>query len=270
MLRIKIFDTNFVNRSPSICPGIPPANFEWYSGPEQYPVCFFTDTQLAAADRIKCEKKIAWLVEPPAIHPKIYKASFGAFDHVLTYDRTLIARVGKALYYPFGATWILEKNIGIHPKSKLISIVASEKHMTEGHRLRFEIIKEFGDKIDVYGRHIKPMECKSEALGDYMFSIAVQNCQVDDYFTDWIIDCFLQGTIPIYWGTRNISRYFNDKAIISFNTVDDLHEIIKTQVTQSYYDEHKKYLKENLEAAQQYRVAEDWMFEHYPHIFRGN
>ena len=41
------------------------------------------------------------------------------------------------------------------------------------------------------------------------------------YFNEKIIDCFFSGTIPIYWGTKNISKYFDENGIIFFPNIDE-------------------------------------------------
>ncbi len=32
--------------------------------------------------------------------------------------------------------------------------------------------------------------------------IQVENSQIDTYFTEKLLDCFLTGTVPIYWGAQ--------------------------------------------------------------------
>lgn len=75
--------------------------------------------------------------------------------------------------------------------------------------------KSFEDVIDIYG-YDSWIEKKNTALDDYMFSIVVENSIQDHYFTEKIIDCFLTGTIPVYWGARRIGEYFNSQGIIQF------------------------------------------------------
>jgi hypothetical protein len=68
-------------------------------------------------------------------------------------------------------------------------------------------------------------ETKHAVLDNYCFSIA-ETCREDNLFTEWIVDCFALGTIPIFWGAPNIDRFFNAKGILQFDTVDRLYKIL--------------------------------------------
>ena len=63
----------------------------------------------------------------------------------------------------------------------------------------------------------------------------MENCKSPGYFSEKIIDCLIQGTIPIYWGDPTISSYFNMKGIINFNNID---EIANLKISKKYYDEN--------------------------------
>jgi thermostable 8-oxoguanine DNA glycosylase len=93
-----------------------------------------------------------------------------------------------------------------------------------------------------------------------MFSITIENCKKDFYFSEKLIDCFITGTIPIYWGCPSIGNFFNEKGIIVFNNIDDLKDILK-DIDKKYYDERKKYILENYEISKNYLVADDIIFE---------
>ena len=72
--------------------------------------------------------------------------------------------------------------------------------------------------VDSFGRGFVAVEHKAEALAQYAFSIAIENSQQDTYFTEKLIDCFSTGTVPIYWGTRKISEYFDMRGVIQFDS----------------------------------------------------
>jgi len=52
---------------------------------------------------------------------------------------------------------------------------------------------------------IQPTFCenKIETISNYKFCICAENVEYDGYVTEKIIDCFIAGTIPIYFGTSN-------------------------------------------------------------------
>lgn len=104
--------------------------------------------------------------------------------------------------------------VGNPVKTKLCSVVCSSNATTKGHRKRIEFVdllqREFGDRIDFYGRGRREMADKDEALAQYRFHIALENSVHSDYWTEKLADPFLRGCYPIYNGCPNLSNYFPD------------------------------------------------------------
>ena len=87
---------------------------------------------------------------------------------------------------------------------------------------------------------------KSIALNDYMFSIVVENDIYDTYFTEKITDCFATGTVPLYYGPKSISDYFNTEGIIFLEgSIEDMCETIKN-IDESEYHNRKEAIEDNL------------------------
>ena len=68
---------------------------------------------------------------------------------------------------------------------------------------------------------------KTEFLKAYKFSIAMENSNGDGYISEKIVDSFISGTIPIYYGSYMIDEYINPKAYILVNGQKDIHEKIE-------------------------------------------
>jgi hypothetical protein len=51
---------------------------------------------------------------------------------------------------------------------------------------------------------------KIDGLIDYKYSIAIENCAENNYFTEKITDCILTDTTPIYYGCPNIELFLNN------------------------------------------------------------
>jgi hypothetical protein len=73
--------------------------------------------------------------------------------------------------------------------------------------LRHQSVLKFKDKMDLYGRGYNPVEYKLKCLKDYAFSLTIENTKKDYYFTEKLIDCFMTGTVPIYWGCPSIQKF---------------------------------------------------------------
>lgn len=62
-----------------------------------------------------------------------------------------------------------------------------------------------------------PVADKFEFLARHKFNLAFENSVVDGYTTEKITDAFYAGTVPIYWGNRQVHKDFNPDAFISIN-----------------------------------------------------
>ncbi|OGU60067.1 MAG: hypothetical protein A2X64_07685 [Ignavibacteria bacterium GWF2_33_9] len=180
--------------------------------------------------------------EPPSI--KTYDNKFlQQFSHIITCHQD-ITHNGKVLCQQ-GLPWrvgtkftpgkdaVVEKSYddlkdATFEKTKLISVVCSNKTFTEGHRTRYDFVmklkKHFGDKIDLYGEGFSPIPDKLDALAEYKYHIAIENFSIDDYWTEKLADPFITETYPFYYGCRNIERYFPDGSY----TYIDIYDLNKS------------------------------------------
>jgi hypothetical protein len=145
--------------------------------------------------------------------------------------------------HPSNITWI-SKTLYLPPKSKLISMISSNKNFTIGHHIRHNFILNLPICVDLYGKGFNPIENKIEGLKDYCFSIAIENDNTNSYFTEKLLDCFLTCTIPIYWGCQKVSSIFNNDGII---WLDDIQDICS--LSYEDYTKHLPAIKENYEIA---------------------
>ena len=222
--------------------------------------------------------KFIWLLESREIIPDQYKFIEDNYDFVasrvdgiFTADQRLTAETGpdgKFLYcLSNAAPWVMDRDI--YTKSKLVSMIASNKGYTEGHRRRLKVVQAYVDKFgqeDLYGwglTHELPLKEKSRGLRDYMFSFACENANYPTYFTEKLTDCFACGTIPVYYGTAGVAQYFNPEGIIFLDQNSPWDNIPLDKLTEEYYESKKDVIQENFEIAQCMRVAEDYMYGNY-------
>jgi hypothetical protein len=264
-----LFDTNFSNSLnvhgfDSCSDGREAKEIEWIrEQPSFEGFTLFSDNQIFsnAVDLINCDKKIAWLFEPKSIFNNTYENIINLehkFDYILTYDEELIKRSNKYVKYVVGSSRIKNKNIKIHKKSKLLSIIASNKRIAEGHRFRHEIVANFSKKypIECWGSEYKKFDDKEDALKDYMFSICVMNSKMNNFFTEVLVDAFCVGTIPIFWGADNIGEYFDTRGMLIFNNLEELEEILKN-ISPDLYNSKIEYINKNFQTALNYLSTDD-------------
>lgn len=68
---------------------------------------------------------------------------------------------------------------------------------------------------------------KRKFLSSYKFSFAMENTKGDGYVTEKIIDSFLAGNIPIYYGDYMVDQYINPKAFILIKGEQDIKSKIE-------------------------------------------
>ena len=240
---------------------------------------FFTDKAILKCTDSLCDWppdaiKIAWVIETRETFPEIYSSlerNFQAFDYVLTYDADLLNRVGRrGRFYPFGGCWVNRSSYGLKEKSKNICMVYSNKNYTTGHNLRHKIANLFGEKIETFGSGCgrsfdETQDEMTRVLSPYRFCVTVENTKNDYYFSEKLLNAIACGCVPVYWGARNISEFFDDSGILSFDTVDDLKKIINEIEANgnSLYENMLGAIKKNISLVLEYDIPEDWIFKNF-------
>jgi hypothetical protein len=182
----------------------------------------------------------------------------GLTDEFIEYAKRNIGRyfVGDKLNLPapfmehFGYMWHSRPPREIAVKTKLMSIIVSEKRFAPGHIYRHELIKRIIDlnlPIDIYGRGSSGYSFSNRIMGKfndaepyepYCFSICIENYVCNDYFSEKIITPLMFNCMPIYYGCKNINKYVENVLILNGNIENDLRFI-----TDIIIDPHKYYTR---------------------------
>ena len=222
-------------------------------------ITLFTERHLHRVKEVQSDIKVAWLLESPAIHPwslDVVVSYEDDYDLILTTVPELLSRGSKYKRFSTGSCRIKKVNRNPFPiKDRLCSIIASNKTQTEGHQLRHKIIQDC-QGFDVWGSGYKRFENKEDALENYKFSVCVMNTKTDNFFTEVITDCFFVGTVPIFWGCPNIGEFFDEKGILSFNTVEELQHILDN-LNDDLYETLRPHIKNNFDMVQDYISTDD-------------
>ena len=205
-----------------------------------------------------------WLLESKQIIPQYYQWIIDNYefvtsrvDGIFSCDKELCAKYPKISYSLINAApWVQDRKV--HEKTKLVSMIASNKRMCEGHVRRLQFVDKFRDKLDFYGRGFNEISCKEDGLRDYMFSVGIENAVYDTYFTEKLTDCFACGTIPIFYGCKGVTEYFNEDGIIFLDDDFDL-----STLTKDLYYSKMDVIKDNFERSINFPVAEDYLYLNY-------
>jgi hypothetical protein len=262
--KIKISDNTFSHSILGYCSDFQnSSDFEWDRTPTNRNENLVVTDNFLTSNLPSSKNKIAWLIEPVCVAPQHYdyvRNNLMKFDHILTHEKTLLDLDYNTKFIPFGCCWIPEQEQKIYNKTKNISIISSNKTFTDGHKLRHEVIQKFGDKMDVFGRGYDPIEFKINGLKDYCFSVVIENCKRDYWFTEKLIDCFATGTIPIYWGCPSIGDFFNTDGMLIFDSMDEL-ETILDNCNEELYNSKLDEIKDNFEKSKNFLLPDKHVYK---------
>lgn len=200
-----------------------------------------------------------------AIHDAILSITNQRVDLLLTWEPTLL-HLPYAKFCPVtdSSQWegCTAEAFKVYDKTKLVSAISSNKAMVPGHQVRLNFINAIRDKVDLYGRGFKDIQNKLEGLQDYMFSVTIENVVTQNGFSEKIQDCFLAGTIPIYYGCPNIGEFYDLNGILVFHNQEELDNILLNLTPELYYSRMKA-VQNNFDIAFNYPTFNDSFYDLY-------
>ena len=151
--------------------------------------------------------------------------------HINYLDRYFKYSVPFLYQYNSSIDKIRDKALNGIIRNNFCAAVISNCGSFYGFRLNFiEKLSKY-KKVDMGGNcknNInKKITDKIQFLSNYKFSIAMENSEGDGYLTEKIVDSFLAGTIPIYYGDYMLDEIINPKTYILIKGVKDMDEKIE-------------------------------------------
>jgi hypothetical protein len=243
--------------------GIEPLYVEWVKHNYTAPISIYIDSALPQQTNPNT-KNYGWLCESKTIIPHLYAWCRNNIDklkekyvNVFTHDAELASMSDIFILTQCSGKSFLNHG-EIHQKTKLVSMIASNKRMCREHLYRQEIVKKFSGQCDHFGRGFNEIKDKEDGLKDYCFSFALENATYPNMFTEKITDCFMTGTIPIYYGITNIGDYFNTDGIIILTDNFKIEDL-----TFELYYSKMVAVKENLKLSMDLLLSEDYICRNF-------
>jgi hypothetical protein len=228
-------------------------------------ISVFTNKDLDLVNQVQSPIKVAWMVEARSILPKTFDCLLeleDKFDYILTWYEDLLERNPKKYKrIVTGSTRIPEPDRKIYEKTKLCSLLVTRQMSTEAHRFRHQLaglLENTSMGVDIYGPNHLPYPTKLVAHKDYMFSIVIMNSCENFFFTEYLIDCFMCGTIPIFYGCPKLGEFFNMEGILHFTRFEEIFTLLPT-ITPELYLSKLEAVKDNFQRAQKYISTDDML-----------
>lgn len=120
-------------------------------------------------------------------------------------------------------------------KENTISWITSNQRSSKGHKSRMQFLDKIRNEsfVNLYGRGIKPIEDKWDALSLSKYAIAYENYESDYYWTEKITDCFLSYTMPLYFGCNKIGDFFPENSFIQIDPRDKHINLFLKEIVES-------------------------------------
>jgi hypothetical protein len=193
------------------------------------------------------------------------------FDAIFTYSKRLLKLLPNAIYFHHNGLISTEdeeyyNSFETKEKQFEVSFLCGTTNWAEGHKLRqkvyklknkisipkqwyyvledFDVTKQVRPGYNYYSKdlsHIPDGEAaehygKRILFNDSMFHIAVENCEIDNWYTEKISQAFATKTVPLYWGCKNLrERGYDERGIIRFTDENHLLEIVNNLTPEDYY-----------------------------------
>jgi hypothetical protein len=185
--------------------------------------------------RVPRERRIIFLSEPPAVKD-YYPHFINQFGVAVSPMRVkgftgVWLQQHAALIWFFGASFDELCAANYDAKSFELSVVCSSARKFEAHRRRFEFVRELkdilGERLHWYGRGIRDVARKADAIVPYRYAIAIENNDIERFWTEKLADIYLGQAFPFYSGGANLGRYFDPNAFETID-IDDARGAAKT------------------------------------------
>lgn len=237
--------------APVLAPGSTIANL----GPDDH-LLLYPATWIYFRSRDDVKAQLSVMVgEPEAYHwrhMRLLHWFHGRLFRILTSNARLLRNTPNAVFFSCGHTWVPEWETLDCSKTRMLSIIASAKRSLTGHKLRHRTIdwlRTAGVDVEIMGGGYRRFEKKSEGLASYRYSIVIENCREETYFTEKLIDAMLCETVPIYWGAPDVEAFFDGRGIIVCKSLDEIKAAVAALSVADYESRREAIASNRLRAA---------------------
>jgi hypothetical protein len=116
---------------------------------------------------------------------------------------------GRAFLDVYGLRYAPRKK-----KAILIATLQKKLEVKDRYSNRLDVARRWQDWVDVYGagwpKDLKSYRglcvSKADVMRRYRYALVMENQRQPGYISEKIMDCYLTGTVPLYWGAPDAAR----------------------------------------------------------------
>jgi len=106
-------------------------------------------------------------------------------------------------------------------KNADLSVVLSNKVTHRGHRARLRFVEylrgELGDRLAIFGRGIRNIDDKADAIDPYKYHLVLENSVQRNYWSEKLADAFLGYSFPLYAGCPNVLDWLDERSLVQID-----------------------------------------------------
>jgi hypothetical protein len=122
------------------------------------------------------------------------------------------------------------------------------------HNVRLQAVKSLQPSIDVFGPYVsKPIKSKFALASKYRFMLSFENDLYPGYVTEKLVEAYVSGTVPLYWGDLGNDSMINRKCFINlkdFSSLADFVDHVNSLDTEEYREIFEQPFLNNLKSVQ--------------------
>jgi hypothetical protein len=146
---------------------------------------------------------------------------------VIQHPGAIFAQPGFIWYYatgqPRGSWDTISSQVPQAKTRELSAICSNKKQRNTLHRHRYDFViklKQQMPELDLFGRGIRFIADKADALDAYKYHLAIENFLGPHHWTEKLADAFLGACLPIYYGCPNAEDYFPSESFLRLDTLN--------------------------------------------------
>ena len=208
-------------------------------------------------EKLACPRENTLLVTTEPSNIKTYGSRFlEQFGHVLTSQEPwAVGHHPGAIYEQSSYVWFyantlpranygyIRDNIPLNKTGEISAVCSTKQQRHTLHRKRYQFmmgLKSSIPEIELFGRGIRYIEDKADALDTYKYHVAIENHYGLHHWTEKLADPFIGACMPIYYGCPNAEDYFPSESFIriDINDLDASVDTIKRSMKDRLYEKH--------------------------------
>ena len=134
-------------------------------------------------------------------------------------------------------------------KTHGVGFITSNKSILPGHKKRMAFIKTIkgalGNDLYLAGKGFQHIKTKWDGLVPYKYNLSIENHISDFTMTEKLFDSWAVVSLPLYYGSPCVDKYFPEKSLIRIDIEDKfVGEKIKEIINSDLFEERLPYILE--------------------------